>query len=184
MKVNYNEFLKHLKGASKATSNEAMHPVLKCIHIYNDNDTLYIEAANSYMLYRGTTKILNSTDVEFNIKVNGDFIKSLPKTTKSMGEVTCILGADNKQFSVDVLNSTLNFELQSGIFPNLNNLINRSKNYQVAIDKKLLVRALENHDTVIFEIDTSNSVQPINLVSEDGSTLSLVLPKSLRKGSR
>lgn len=122
-----------------ATSDRETRPVLTGVNFSCQDQTLQCVATDSYRLAKKIVKIEDSLD--FNITIPS---KSLQEVLKSIGEEeTIIFYVDNKKVQFLIDHTIIQTRLIDGAYPETNRLIPNNFHYELRIDSKELLSAID-----------------------------------------
>lgn len=157
---------------SFATSDKETRPVLTGVNFACYGTTLNCVATDSYRLAKKTIEIKES--LNFNITVPAKSLQEVVKTLEDEGEVEIAVNDKKAQF---IINDTIvQTRLIDGVYPETNRLIPLTFDYELTIDAKDLLDAI---DRASFIKNDGVSVIKFSL-SEDECVLS---SKSVEVGS-
>lgn len=122
-----------------ATSDRETRPVLTGVNFSCHDQQLQCVATDSYRLAKKTVDIKDS--LSFNITIPS---KSLQEVLKSIGdEETVTLYVDNKKAQFHIDHTIIQTRLIDGAYPETNRLIPSDYSYELRIDSKELLNAID-----------------------------------------
>lgn len=166
------ELKKVINQTSFAVSDKETRPVLTGVNFSCDGTTLQCVATDSYRLARKSIELKDQ--VKFNITVPGKSLSEVVKTLESEGEVEVAVNDKKAQFIIGP--TIIQTRLIDGVYPETNRLIPLSFEYELTIDARDLLGAIDRASFI-----KSDGVSVIKFtLSEEECVLS---SKSLEVGS-
>lgn len=124
---------------SFATSDKEVRPVLTGVNFHCEGNTLHCVATDSYRLAKKSIEI--SKPLNFNITIPG---KSLSEVVKILeGESEVEIAVNNKKVQFIIKDTILQSRLLDGVYPETDRLIPIEFNYELTIDSKDLLNAID-----------------------------------------
>lgn len=145
-----------------ATSDRETRPVLTGVNFSCQDKQLYCIATDSYRLAKKTVEI--EDDLNFNITIPS---KSLQEVLKSIGEEEAVhIYVDHKKCQFLIDHTIIQTRLIDGSYPETNRLIPSNYQYELRIDSKELLNAIDRasfikNDGVYiikFSLDTNECI--------------------------
>lgn len=161
-----------ISQTSFAVSDKETRPVLTGVNFACEDTTLHCVATDSYRLAKKSVELDKS--VKFNITIPGKSLSEVVKTLENEGDVEIAVNEKKAQFVID--NTIIQTRLIDGVYPETNRLIPLSFDYELTIDARDLLGAIDRASFI-----KSDGVSVIKFsLSEDECVLS---SKSLEVGS-
>ena len=163
---------KVINQTSFAVSDKETRPVLTGVNFMCDGSSLQCVATDSYRLAKKTIHLKNSA--KFNITVPGKSLAEVVKTLDGDQDVEIAVNVRKAQFMIG--DTIIQTRLIDGVYPETNRLIPLSFDYELTMDIKDLLGAIDRASFI-----KSDGVSVIKFtLSEDACVLS---SKSLEVGS-
>ena len=133
------ELKKIIVQTSFATSDKETRPVLTGVNFHCSGNELQCVATDSYRLAKKT--IMIHEDINFNITVPGKSLQEVVKTLDQEGDV--IIAVNDKKAQFIIQDTIIQTRLIDGAYPETNRLIPLQFDYELTIDTKDLLSAID-----------------------------------------